>query len=71
MAYLVGVIASFLCIRLSLFFLEQSFSMYFDDVAITMVVGGTIAIGIVDTSLAQYKNIYGICQEIIFPSGSK
>ena len=66
MAYLIGVIASFLCIRLSLFFLDQSFAMYFDDVALTMVVGGTVAIGIVTLPWHSVGIFFNSVRKLLF-----
>ncbi len=47
MAYSLGLILGLVALRVSLYFLHQSFAMYFDDVALTMVVGGTLAVGII------------------------
>ncbi|SMF64296.1 motility protein A [Pseudobacteriovorax antillogorgiicola] len=47
MTYILGSMLAFAFLRLSLFFLDQNFAMYFDDVALTMVLGGTLAVGII------------------------
>jgi chemotaxis protein MotA len=35
------------CLQISLWFLDQNFAMYIDDVALAMVVGGTVAVGVI------------------------
>lgn len=46
MFYLVGIIVSFICIALSVLHLKQDVGNYLDFVGILVVMGGTIAIGI-------------------------
>ncbi|MFW7379133.1 MAG: motility protein A [Oligoflexus sp.] len=66
MAYLLGTILAFLCLRGSLYFLDQSFALYFDDVAITMVVGGTIAVAIISLPWHNHREIRRSLKAIFF-----
>ena len=64
MSYLIGLIIGMSCLQLSLKFLDQNYTMYIDDVALAMVVGGTIAIGIIAAPWHLFKqmseSIFGV-----------
>lgn len=58
MAYLLGTILAFSCIRVSLYFLDQSLGLYFDDVALTMVVGGTFAVAVISLPWNHSREVW-------------
>ena len=66
MSYVFGIIFGLGCIQISLWFLDQNFAMYIDDVALAMVVGGTIAIGIIAAPWHLTKQMFESFLGIVF-----
>ena len=71
MSYIFGIIFGLGCIQVSLWFLDQNFAMYIDDVALAMVVGGTIAIGIISAPWHLTKQMFESFAGIIFRKSPK
>ena len=74
MSYILGLLLGIGCLQISLWFLDQNFAMYIDDVALAMVVGGTIAIGIIAAPWHLFKQIQESLVGVIFsksPAPSK
>ena len=67
MSYILGVILSYVFIRLSLGFLDQNFSMYFDDVALSIVVGCTFAVGIIVLPWSEWRGIIKYLKTMVVP----
>ncbi len=66
MSYVLGVIAGFIAIQLSLVFLDQSYNLYFDDVALTMVIGGTLAVGLVSAPWQHREYFFKVLFGVLF-----
>lgn len=57
MAYIFGLVVGLLALRASLFFLDQTVSMYFDDVALTMVLGGTLGVAVISAPWHHFREL--------------
>jgi len=68
MTYTIGIIVAILSMALSLEFLNQSIGMYLDHVAIAMVVGGTLAVGLARFPWV-FRREFFTCFRKIFISG--
>ena len=66
MSYIIGSLLGFAFIQLSLMFLDQNFAMYFDDVALTMVLGGTVAVGIISAPWQNWGYFVNIVKGVLF-----
>lgn len=66
MSFIVGTVAAFIALRLSLMFLDQTFALYFDDVALTMVVGGTVAVGAISAPWQHREHFFKVLTGVLF-----
>lgn len=66
MAYVLGLVLGLLALRVSLFFLDQSVAMYFDDVALVMVFGGTLAVAVIAAPWHHLREMRRTILSIIF-----
>lgn len=66
MTYLMGVTIAILSIFASLHFLEQTVDMYMDHVAIAMVIGGTLAVGMARFPWAFRREFFTCLKKIVF-----
>ena len=57
MAYVLGLIFGLLTLRVSLFYLNQSIGLYFDHVALTMVLGGTFAVAVISAPWHHFREL--------------
>ena len=71
MSYVIGLLFAFIALRASLFFLDQSFAMFFDDVALTMVLGGTLAVAVVSAPWHHLREIRKGLFNMIFGRSAK
>ena len=66
MSFIIGIVAAFVALRLSLMFLDQTFALYFDDVALTMVVGGTVAVGAISAPWQHREHFFKTLGGVLF-----
>ncbi len=66
MAYVLGLVLGLLALRISLFFLNQSVGMYFDDVALVMVFGGTFAVAVISAPWHHFRELRRGLLSIVF-----
>jgi chemotaxis protein MotA len=71
MSFIFGTLLGLLAIRLSLVFLHQSIDIYFDDVAMVMVFGGTLAIGIISAPWHNHREIWRMIVALFFKRNPK
>lgn len=69
MNFILGVILSVGSIRASMYFLDQNFGMYFDDVALAIVVGCTLAVSIITLPWKQWRLLLSSLRKL-FISGT-
>ncbi len=67
MAYSLGIILASICIVLSIKVLGLSPENFFDEVAAFIVIGGTIAVGIILMPWQHWKHLIGYVVGLIFP----
>ena len=67
MNYFIAIIISFVSVHFSLYFLDQNFKMYFDDVAIAVVIGCTIATSVIILPWKQFRNLSSRLYKLFFP----
>lgn len=66
MGYVLGVILSIACVRASMYFLDQNFGMYFDDVALAIVIGCTIAVSVITLPWKLWRLIFSSMKKLVF-----
>lgn len=66
MSHAIGIFLSFLCVHFALVFLNQNFAMYFDDVALAIVVGCTFAVSIIVLPWGQSELIFSRLRKLFF-----
>lgn len=67
MNYFIAIIIMFVSIHFSLFFLDQTFKMYFDDVAIAIVLGCTLATSVIILPWKEFRQLSGRFYKLFFP----
>lgn len=67
MSYIIAVIISLISVQFSLYFLDQNFKMYFDDVAIAVVIGCTFAISVIVLPWKQFRTLSSRFYKLFFP----
>jgi chemotaxis protein MotA len=66
MSYLLGIVIGAISILAALQFLDQTILQYFDDVAIAVVMGGTLSVAIIILPWEHWREIWRACVGVFF-----